>query len=417
MSRAFGFVFLLFAFTATSSFAAGWEFGAVMDVTPAHGDRVFHHLDSAGRKSVATGHGLVGVAWEDNRDGTPRCYIAAKAYDATLFNADAQVSGKDDCYEPSIAVVGPQRFLVVFEEGGHVQARVVAWIDGTARSGETIVLGKNESSQASVGAFGDSVYAAWAEKEGRFARIRVARLAVTDNKVSVTQVSAADPAELKDDQLYPSVAPGAKGDVAVAWEDRRNGHTIIVQAYSADGKQFSQWKRVNETRNAAVPRTNSPSRNLGKGPGSMRAALARLDDKNVGIVWMDKRDFLSGYDVYAAFSDDAGKTFGKNQKVQDSFGDSIAQWHPAIAASGKDVVVAWDDDRDETADIWLAWKTDDGWSDDVSAKPAAGPGAQSDPSVALDEKGDLHLVWIDRQEPNGPTKLRYLSAKRAAATP
>jgi hypothetical protein len=412
MNRAAGFAALLLSLAVTPTFAAGWEYDGAIDVTPAHGERVFHHLDSSGRKSVAAGHGLVAVAWEDNRDGTPRCYISAKAYDATLFNADAAVSGKEDCYEPSVAVVGPQRFLVVFEEGGRVQARVVAWIDGVARPGEPVALGKNESSQASVGVNGDVVYATWAEKEGRFARVRVARLAIKDRTASVVYSTVADAGELQDDQLYPSVAPGTKGNVVVAWEDRRKGHTLILQAYSADGRQFEPFRQVNETRNAAVPQTRSRTRNLGKGPGAMRAALARQDDQRVGIVWMDKRDFLSGYDIYAAFSTDGGRKFGKNQKAQDSFGDTNAQWHPAIAASGDDVVIAWDDERDNTADIWLSWKVGDGWSDDVAPKPAAGPGAQSDPSVALDERGGLHLVWIDRQEANGPTRLRYLFGHR-----
>jgi hypothetical protein len=335
-----------------------------------------------------------------------------KAADASAFKPDVQISGKDDCYEPSIAALGARRFLVAWEEAGRVRARVVAWSDATLKLRDPILLGANESLQASVAAQGDSAYAAWAEKDGRFSRIRVARLAVQDLQLRVTHGAPADAAELTDDQLYPSVAPGPRGDVVVAWEDRRKGHTFILQAYSSDGKQFEPWHQVNETRNAAVPATTSRTRDLGKGPGAMRAALARLDEKRVGIVWMDKRDFLSGYDIYAAFSDDGGRKFGKNQKAQDSFGDTIAQWHPAIAAGPGAVAVAWDDERDGTSDVWLTWKEGDAWADNVAPKDAAGPGAQSDPSIALDEQGNLHLVWIDRQEANGPTRVRYLRGRR-----
>ncbi len=392
--------------------AAGWSFDDALDVSAARGDHIFHHLESAGRKSIAVRDGAVAVAWEDNRDGAPRCYVAIKLADAPAFRADQQISGNEDCFEPSIAAVTGQRFLVAWEEGGQIRSRAVAVNGAGLALGDTIQLSDGEAAQASVGASADVIYAAWTQKDGKFSRVNVARLGIQNNKVNAGVHSRPDPAQLKDDQLYPTIAPGPKGDVTVAWEDRRKGHTLIVQAYSADGKQFEPWHQINETRSAAVPATTSRNRNLGRGPGAMRAALARIDDKQLGVVWLDKRDFLSGYDVYAAFSDNGGRSFGKNEKAQDSFGDTFAQWHPAIAAGSGQIAVAWDDDRDGTSDVWLSWKAGDDWVDNVTPKPAAGPGAQSDPSLAIDEHGDLHLVWIDRQETNGPTRIRYLRGRK-----
>ena len=90
-------------------------------------------------------------------------------------------------------------------------------------------------------------------------------------------------------------------------------------------------------------------------------------------VWLDKRDFLSGYDVYAAFSSDGGRSFGRNLKVQDGFGENIAQWHAAVAANNQGRVVAvWDDDRDGNSDIWLANWTGKGYSDNVAVPAASG---------------------------------------------
>lgn len=146
---------------------------------------------------------------------------------------------------------------------------------------------------------------------------------------------------------------------------------------------------------------------LGAGMGSMRPGLAVCGPACLVAVWLDKRDFLSGYDVYAAFSQDGGRSFGKNLKVQDSFGDNMAQWHPAVAASrdGR-VVVAWDDERDGSADVWLSDWNGQAFGDDVALPAASGPGAQSDPVILLDDSGALHAAWLEKSE-SGGTRLKY----------
>lgn len=390
--------------------AANGSFDAPIDVSTNQGKPVFHHLESAGRKNIAAQNGAVAITWEDNRDGTSRCYFAAKTASEAAFKQNIQISGKDECYEPSIAVLGAQQFIVAWEESEHVYARVVTATAEKIAAGKTIALSDKESSQISLGVNGDIIFAAWAEKESQYSRIHIARLASDKNALRITQRAQPDATPLKDEQLYPSISPGPNGEVAVAWEDRRNGHTVILHAFSPDGKQFEPWLQVNETRNVIAPATTSSNRSLGRGPGAMRAALARSDDKHLIITWLDKRDFLSGYDVYAAFSENGGRSFGPNQKVQDSFGDTFAQWHAAVAAYGNRIVTAWDDDRDGTADVWLSWLEGNTWADNIS--PAAGPGAQSDPSIAIDEHGDLHLVWVDRQETEGPTRLRYVRGRK-----
>jgi len=405
-------VFAISWLASSYASAANGSFDAAIDVTAAQGKHVFHHLESAGRKNVVAQDGLVAVTWEDNRDGAPRCYFTAKTASGAAFLKDVQISGKDDCYEPSITALGAQKFAVAWEENGRVLVRLIALSGENIAQGEATALSDKESSQASLGSEGDSLYAAWAEKEGHYSRIHIARLAANKSELQINQRALPDATPLKDDQLYPSIAPGPNGEVAVAWEDRRNGHTLILHAFSSDGKKFEPWHQVNETQNVVAPATTSSNRTLGRGPGAMRAALARRDDKRLTITWLDKRDFLSGYDVYAAFSDNGGRTFGPNQKVQDSFGDTFAQWHTAIAAHGDRLVAAWDDDRDGTADVWISWQEGNAWADNIAPKPASGPGAQSDPSIAIDEHGDLHLIWVDRQETDGPTRLRYVRGQK-----
>ena len=39
---------------------------------------------------------------------------------------------------------------------------------------------------------------------------------------------------------------------------------------------------------------------------------------------------------------------------------------------------------------------------------AHGDGEQVHPSIVLDEEGNLHMAWVERQETGGATQLYYL---------
>jgi hypothetical protein len=140
----------------------------------------------------------------------------------------------------------------------------------------------------------------------------------------------------------------------------------------------------------------------------MRPTLVPYGGNRLAAVWLDKRDFLSGYDVFAALSENGGLAWGTNVKAQDSFGDNIAQWHATAAGDSRgDLAIAWDDNRDGTPDVWLTWlKPGGGFADNVAPPPAAGPGSQTDPAMTMDDAGRLYLVWVERGA-DGATRLRF----------
>jgi hypothetical protein len=175
-------------------------------------------------------------------------------------------------------------------------------------------------------------------------------------------------------------------------------------SHSRDGRRFSASARLSDHQSGPVD-------GLGAGSGAMRPTLTAWGERGVAAVWLDKRDFLSGYDVYAAF-DKGARRFGRNLRVQDSFGDNMAQWHAKVVgdASGR-LVALWDDARDGTPDVWLADWDGAAFGDNVAVPAAAGPGAQSDPAATLDADGFLHVVWLDHDEQAG-TRIRYVRAER-----
>ncbi|MHB1083605.1 MAG: hypothetical protein ACYCZA_02025 [Thiobacillus sp.] len=387
---------LLLAVLAWPAHAA-WEWSAAVNVSSVQGAAIFPHLESANRQGVAVSGDSVGVVWEDNRDGGPQCYLATKPASAEKFMPEIQLS-QTECYEPVVIALGAGHFLAAWEEAGRVRARIVP---GSA----AIKLTDAESAQVTLAAHAGKLYAAWAERTGPYHRIVVAKLKTSTATPSVTFAQPVEAAAPTDEQGWPALAVAGDGSVTVAWEDRRDHHTVPMVSTSRDGRSFAPAARLTDKRSG-----NAPA-GLGAGTGAMRPTLTSWGKQGVAVAWLDKRDFLSGYDVYAAL-DDGARHFGKNIKVQDSFGDNMVQWHAQIVgdASGR-LLALWDDARDGTPDVWLAEWNGEVFGDNEAVPAASGSGAQSDPVAAIDGLGRLHLVWLEHDEKSG-TRIRYVRGVR-----
>lgn len=369
---------------------AQWTFSAPLEVAAAQD--AFHHLEASGRQALTVSAGHVAIAWEDDASGTPRCHLAIKAPGLDSFKTWG--FGRGECFAPGITALAQGRFAVIWEDEAGVQA-AVAGADGLGPAAQLAAAG-GQGALAWHPALG--LLAAWSEPAGRWRQLWLGRLSLENGAARLAGKQPMNAQPPQDDQLYPALARTPQG-YALAWEDRRLGHTVIFASQSRDGLAWTPPARISHN-----PTGKAQGTDLGRGTGAMRPALA-AHGENLATVWLDKRDFLSGYDVYADLGEKVPK---KNIKVQDSFGDAIAQWHPAATGNGRgDLVVAWDDDRDGTSDIWLSWLTPRGeFAENVAPPPAAGPNRQTDPVMALDGTGELHLAWVER-EPSGRSSILY----------
>ncbi|HEY9051540.1 MAG TPA: hypothetical protein VIQ03_08360, partial [Gammaproteobacteria bacterium] len=73
--------------------AQPWEFDEPVTITTTSNEKVFHHLESSGRRNIAVSADTVAVTWEDDRDGAPRIYLARKKLDSKAFSGDIKISG------------------------------------------------------------------------------------------------------------------------------------------------------------------------------------------------------------------------------------------------------------------------------------------------------------------------------------
>ena len=104
--------------------------------------------------------------------------------------------------------------------------------------------------------------------------------------------------------------------------------------------------------------------------------------------------------IFAALGSDGGEIFGPNEKAHGDDGDHQPHYNPAVAGNPDGLfVIAWDDFRRGDSDIWLSGYDDaDEWSPDFAPEVASGAGEQSHPAVTLDSRGDLHLLWLERDD-------------------
>jgi hypothetical protein len=396
-------LFLQLALASTAVAAFDWQFAVPLTVGEAPRAGLFHQLDGTGRKQVAADGEQVAVVWADNAGGSYQARVAFRALDGEGFGPARQLSSGAEAYQPVVVALGDGRFLFAWEQDERVWLR-----SGTVvELGTPVQLEKMESTQPALAAdAAGRLEVAWARREDGVLRLYSASLHLTkDGSLTVGKAQPIDAAPARQDQLYPSLGLSATGLVA-AWEDRRHGHTRIVTAFRPHKGKFTPPRELNDQ--PEDPRSVA----FGAGYGVTRVALAARDEQVVAV-WMDKRDYRSGYDVYAAFSADGGEVFGANESVQDLFGANIPQRRPAVALSPQGTaLVVWDDTRDDSPDLWLSWREAGDWSEDLAVPAGYGPEAHTAAAIAFDPQGGLHLLWTSR-DAAGVSRLWYVQAQEA----
>ncbi len=358
------------------------------------------HLQTATARALAVSNDAVALVWEDNHSGKPAVYFAVKTFTQENFSPARKLSADTAAFEPTIASDG-NNFVVMWESATHVYGSVCSQQSCAAAKQLSISPARQVSlTQASKG----QVYLTWASKLKNVYQLQAGEVTITKNTLEIHNLLNVT-ATPKQPQSYPSLSVLPQG-WTIAFEDREQGHTRLMTTFRPTGKQFLPPQLLND-----LPAT-STSR-FGAGTGAMRAQLTDDGKTQVVAVWLDKRDFEGGYDVYAAMSNDAGKTFGADEKVQDPLGDNQPQWHANIAMSktGK-LFSAWSDPRDGTLDIWYSTRGTDGWSEDEPIPKTNETGDQTHPALAFDARETLHIAFVDTQVANGKkiSRILYLTA-------
>lgn len=376
-----------------------WRFDKRIAVTGSARVGVFHHLEGAGRRHIAFSSGHVAIAWEDDHSGDPQVYVAMQSKADSAFAAPLQLSLGDEAYEPAIAALTDGRFVLVWEQDAGIHAAIVSAQKGIEARRQ---LTSEEASNATIATHKGKIYAAWRERRQGLWWLQVASLTADQSALSLEWLTPVEKSGLSTPVLFPALAANADG-LCLTWEDRRKGNTRILTSYlTAGATEFSVPGELNEV---SENRTE-----YDRGNGATRVSIDTVGSDEFIAAWMDKRRPGSiGYGIFAAFGSEGGASFGPNEKVHGHPGDIEPHYNPAVAGniSGQ-FVIAWDDYRHGTLDIWLSHYDENfEWTADFSPAVASGPGEQSHAAVVLDAENRLHLVWVERQASNEPTRIWY----------
>jgi hypothetical protein len=376
---------------------AEWQFSERIAVTGVAVEGTYHHLEGAGRKHIAVSAGEVAVLWEDDSSGDPQIYFAIKDSTDSNFMSAVKVSTGEEAYEPAIANLADGRFVLVWEQDGDIYLGIH---NGRSLITPLKLSSDSLASQSSVATSNGQIYVIWREQQGRSWSLQVARLsAIQKQGAELLSIEAVEVEASNTPFLFPTLAVNETG-LYVAWEDRAAGHTRLKFSFSSDqAKSFIEPEYLNEF--------FSNRTEYDKGSGVTRVSIASFGEDEIVSAWMDKRRGGKGYGIFASIGSDG--SFGPNEKIHGPKGDTLPHYNPATSGNSDGaLVVAWDDYRMGDSDIWLVrMDEDEEWGENVSPPVASGPGEQSHASVALDESGGLHLIWIDRENPLAPTRLWY----------
>src|SRR6266516_574885 len=243
-------------------------------------------------------------------------------------------------------------------------------------------------------------------------------------------------------QMEPALALDNANHIFIAWTDTRNGNNDVFFAKSTDGGlSFSANVRANDvttnsqsqpdvvvdpvnptlvhtawtdTRTAVTGpdiyyanstdgglsfnpsvRVNNDTGGAAQGEPTIATDVAGM----IYVAWTDNRNPNTAPDIYATRSSNAGASFAANVRVNDETG-AVTQLIPNIAANAGKVQVAWTDSRTVGSTSWdiytassvdgLAWSPNVRVNDDPVSNIF-----QYDPSIAIDQAGDVFATWLD----------------------
>src|SRR6185436_14989881 len=206
-------------------------------------------------------------------------------------------------------------------------------------------------------------------------------------------------------ELHPAIAVRG-GRVYVVWQEfaslgNDDAGRIMMARFSARPTKIGFDVRVDDL----------------DGVGKWMPSIAFVGSKPI-VAWTDERDLGPEGEplehVYAARVF-AGTTFGPSVRVDSGTPVNLSlhndnKWAPSIAASKRQVLVAWADFRNYQWDIYSARSFDSGLSYQPNVRvddSQVFERVNERPSVAMDRRGTVHVAWTDLRSRQPDTNIFY----------
>lgn len=138
---------------------------------------------------------------------------------------------------------------------------------------------------------------------------------------------------------------------------------------------------------------NEPVR-LTNTPGKSRHPSIVASGTNVYMVWQDDRD--GNDEIYYKRSTDGGSTWGPDNRLTNAV---YASMHPSVVVSGTNVHVVWQDNRDGNDEIYYKYSTNQGSTWSADTRLTNDIHWSIFPSISVADTM-VHVVWTDDRDGN-----------------
>jgi hypothetical protein len=207
-----------------------------------------------------------------------------------------------------------------------------------------------------------------------------------------------EPVQINDEQdsvllggggSFTFVQPAAN-EIDCLWIDKRRGFGLVFFSASHDGGRT--W-----TPNQVV------EHDFREGVQLAPQLVVGAKDRLLAF-WPDGRDRQTLFDIRCSYSDDGGLHWSASQKLNNDT-ERVWQIRPKAVARGNEIYVAFADFRDPGEEgsndwnIYFAASSDNGetWKTNIRLNDVQA-GVDSDPSLTIDEQGNLYCLWGSGRE-------------------
>jgi len=334
---------------------------------------------------AATAGGTLQAAWWEGRDGRSQVYGKRSTDNGTTWLADQNLSNDPDtslC--PSLAVSDSTIHLVYKSSSNGWGAFYRRSTDGGATWSADTALARFSSAiggSMTDAVWDSTVHVLWAVFHGAYTQVSYRRSLDRGITWQPEVLLTHDSARSED----PSVAV-SESVVHVVWFDTRD---------SSAGDAYYERSLDNGA-------TWGPETRLTVDSAIVYAPTVAAVDSLVHVAWIDRRGGGYQFQIYYMRSTNWGATWEPEVRLTNNSGACL---FPVLAASGRNVHIAWYDDRTGNKQLYYRNSTNGGldWTPEIRLTQTSTN--SSNPAIAL--TGDtIHVVFCDDR--SGDTELYYL---------
>jgi hypothetical protein len=333
---------------------------------------------------AATTGGTLQTVWWEGRDGNPEVYGKRSTDCGVTWLPDQNLSNDvDTSWCPSLAVSDSNLHLVYKDKRGgwgvfykRSTDAGATWSPDTVLAREVSPIGGSMTDAAS----GSFVHVMWSAFRGANSEVYYRRSEDRGLTWLPEQRISFDSARSED----PSVAASGSA-VHVVWFDTRNSAGDAYYERSLD--HGATW---------------GPETRLTSDSAIVYATTVAAVDSLVHVAWIDRRGGGYQFQIYYMRSRNCGATWEPEVRLTDNSG---ACMFPVVATTGRNVHIAWYDNRTGNYQLYYRNSTDGGldWTPELRLTNTSS--SSSNPAIAL--TGDaVHVTFCDDR--SGKSEIYYL---------